>query len=217
MTLELRGDLDDIRCHISRHSLEAAPVYSALSYEWGDPEDAVDILIDGKMFSVRHNLWLFLHSMKVAALQQECSECAQKQTSQLCIDAVCIDQTNTSERNAQVQLMGRMYRDAQEVVIWLGWSEDLRPDVASILRGLLVTHLESNNQRYPRFVSGQFCCTYEFCPVIEENVTQEIWQFLANVCRKSYWTRRWIFQEVLFSKKQFLSSGTTNYLWKQLA
>jgi hypothetical protein len=55
MNLELRGDLDDIRCHVSTHSLEVAPVYSALSCKWGDPEDAVDILMDGKMFSVRHN------------------------------------------------------------------------------------------------------------------------------------------------------------------
>jgi hypothetical protein len=38
----------------------------------------------------------------------------------LWIDALCIDQSNTRERNHQVQLMGRIYAQATCVIAWLG-------------------------------------------------------------------------------------------------
>jgi hypothetical protein len=36
------------------------------------------------------------------------------------IDALCIDQTNLSEREAQVSLMGELFRKATTVIAWLG-------------------------------------------------------------------------------------------------
>lgn len=36
------------------------------------------------------------------------------------IDAVCIDQTNVEERNAQVARMAQVYADATKVYVWLG-------------------------------------------------------------------------------------------------
>jgi hypothetical protein len=38
----------------------------------------------------------------------------------LWIDSICIDQFNIEERNAQVKLMGEIYRGANMVLIWLG-------------------------------------------------------------------------------------------------
>jgi hypothetical protein len=40
----------------------------------------------------------------------------------LWIDALCIDQANTHERQHQVQQMGQIYAKAKEVVVWLGKS-----------------------------------------------------------------------------------------------
>lgn len=36
------------------------------------------------------------------------------------IDAICIDQKNDREKAAQVQRMGRTYKDAKKTIIWLG-------------------------------------------------------------------------------------------------
>ena len=36
------------------------------------------------------------------------------------IDAICIDQENLAERNAQVKLMGKIYSEAACVYVWLG-------------------------------------------------------------------------------------------------
>jgi hypothetical protein len=38
----------------------------------------------------------------------------------LWIDALCINQANIDERNHQVGQMDRIYKDAEEVVIWVG-------------------------------------------------------------------------------------------------
>ena len=132
LKLYLNGDAHDIRCIIITYPLDSKPAYTVLSYEWGDPERTVEILLNGKVFTARHNLGLFLNRMKLAA-QQKCSKCSRGTTALLWIDALCVDQTNTTERNAQVQLMGTIYRDAREVVVWLGWAEDLKAKAAHAL------------------------------------------------------------------------------------
>jgi hypothetical protein len=38
----------------------------------------------------------------------------------LWIDALCIDQTNSTERASQVLLMGDIYSSAKRVIVWLG-------------------------------------------------------------------------------------------------
>jgi len=44
----------------------------------------------------------------------------QKRPLRLWIDAICIDQTNTQERNVQVGLMREIYSVAQRTIIYLG-------------------------------------------------------------------------------------------------
>ena len=43
----------------------------------------------------------------------------------LWIDAICIDQMNTVERNHEVKRMGTIYKMAQRVIVWLGPASDL--------------------------------------------------------------------------------------------
>ena len=46
----------DIRCDFSSVSLDTRPVYKALSYTWGNPNDTVPITLNGKRFAVARNL-----------------------------------------------------------------------------------------------------------------------------------------------------------------
>jgi len=41
-------------------------------------------------------------------------------TRKIWVDAICIDQSSTTERNHQVALMGEVYKLAKRVLIWLG-------------------------------------------------------------------------------------------------
>jgi hypothetical protein len=67
----------------------------------------IEILFDGQPSTVRENLWNFL---------------AQHRTQRgfWWIDALCIDQNSTKERNHQVALMEKIYRNAKLVIAWLG-------------------------------------------------------------------------------------------------
>lgn len=88
------------------------PLYNALSYVWGPPPPQHNILLNGRSFAIRENLWHFL-SDYVAGFWR-------MQDTYWWIDQLCIDQEATSEKNHQVKLMSRIYKNAHLVVSWLG-------------------------------------------------------------------------------------------------
>ncbi|KAF2807949.1 uncharacterized protein BDZ99DRAFT_464850 [Mytilinidion resinicola] len=83
-----------INCELKVVELSGGPIYKALSYTWGAPLPAKNILVEGTSFTVRENLYLFLEASKV------------------------------QERNHQVNFMGQIYKSASEVVAWLGPEAD---------------------------------------------------------------------------------------------
>jgi hypothetical protein len=88
---------------------EAERCYRCLSYTWGEPPEGREILLNNCTFRVRDNLYEFL-----GRAQQSFSN------ENLWIDAVCIDQSNMSERERQVERMDSVYKGATEVLVWLG-------------------------------------------------------------------------------------------------
>lgn len=99
---------------------EAGP-YMCLSYVWGDSHHQTRIRVNDKIHHVRKNLWDFLSYARRTLF-----------STPLWIDALCIDQNNTAERNHQVQQMGRIYSGATTVLIWLGMDQG----VESVLRSV---------------------------------------------------------------------------------
>ncbi|KAF2847954.1 HET-domain-containing protein, partial [Plenodomus tracheiphilus IPT5] len=95
-----------IRCTI-RHTTTAA-IYTCLSYVWGPQEPTRFVTVNGALCEVRENLWQFLHAASSRAVRA------------VWIDALCIDQSHVLERNHQVQQMGAIYSNAQQVITWIG-------------------------------------------------------------------------------------------------
>lgn len=85
------------------------PKYKALSYTWGSELVTKKIMINGKDFEVRCNLWDALVQLRSRTEERS-----------LWIDAVCINQADILERNQQVRFMPHIYSRAQMVLIWLG-------------------------------------------------------------------------------------------------
>src|ERR1700722_6926641 len=54
----------NIRCELCVVSLDTRPVYKALSYTWGDPNDTVPITLNGHRFAVTRNLKKALQSLR---------------------------------------------------------------------------------------------------------------------------------------------------------
>ena len=113
--IQLRSDLSPsghIQCDVRESIINDS--YICLSYEWGTGAPNKLILIGDAAFPVRQNLWDFLE----VARQWH-------QPPWLWIDALCINQSNKKERNHQVQRMGKIYKNAQEVLSWLGNNTDI--------------------------------------------------------------------------------------------
>jgi hypothetical protein len=64
--------------------------------------------VNGQHFLIRKNLFNALLHLRL------------KRPRALWIDAICINQADIQERNAQVSLMAFIYRRATRVVVWLG-------------------------------------------------------------------------------------------------
>ncbi|KAH8724362.1 heterokaryon incompatibility, partial [Phaeosphaeriaceae sp. PMI808] len=84
--------------------------YIATSYTWGKPNATQTVSLNGTDFVVRQNLFDFPQAFSTTKITR---------TKRLGIDQLCIDQTNTRERNHQVTLMPEIYRNSQFVVAWL--------------------------------------------------------------------------------------------------
>ncbi|KAF2259874.1 HET-domain-containing protein [Lojkania enalia] len=98
-----------VQCSTETVSLLDHPQYEALSYVWGDASITQIIYFDGSPFPVTKNLAVALHHLRLPEKPRK-----------IWIDALCINQKNTQERNDQVQMMGDIYRNANPVLIWLG-------------------------------------------------------------------------------------------------
>lgn len=100
----------DIQCRLIQPSLdEARGGYDALSYVWGSRTRSLEIICNDKPFLVTKNCLLALRYLRDP-----------KETRFLWIDAICIDQMSDTERGHQVELMGEIYKFANNVIIWLG-------------------------------------------------------------------------------------------------
>lgn len=81
-----------------------------LSYVWGSPNDVpIVIEVNRRPFKIQPNLNDFL----IVAKEKYPGRA-------FWIDAICIDQSNNSERIHQVQQMGQIYSKAGDVISWLG-------------------------------------------------------------------------------------------------
>jgi hypothetical protein len=125
-TLTLKqGAFDDpIHCTLQTVSLADNPKYTALSYVWGDATERLPIYIDGTLFSATKNLKIALQYIRKADCDQV-----------MWVDAVCINQNDIDERNDQVSLMGKLFSDAEHVIIWLGEADDTTDEMVRIVQG----------------------------------------------------------------------------------
>ncbi|RDW85334.1 hypothetical protein BP6252_02924 [Coleophoma cylindrospora] len=160
---------DPIECRLL-HTELGQKHYEALSYEWGPPShNDPTIVLDGFDIQVRKNLRDALTQIRL-----------EEEDRYIWIDALCIDQANVHERNHQVQLMGRIYRGARKVIVWLGPAKD-NSDFA-------IEMTERINE------------------LTVENITQYRAALLA-LCQRSYWRRVWITQEIHLARNYIIHCG----------
>lgn len=94
---------------LKEYNLDECPKYQALSYAWEGTMRECPIYCDGKV--------LFVTKSCEGALRRLIYG---KSSRLIWVDAICINQQDTQERNQQVSMMGDIYRKAEHVNVWLG-------------------------------------------------------------------------------------------------
>jgi hypothetical protein len=205
-----------IQCRFHIAPLDDNTAFTALSYVWGDATITEEIIVDGNPISVTVNL---ATAIRKAGYHWQSQFPGRASTEfRLWADAACINQNNISERNSQVQLMGKLYTQAELVLSWLGTgSEDEGvPDVAIEALTLIAQNTKE------RDVHDDLCVAW-----LEEhpNFTQasgvdselnKHWAAIQQFFSLQYFQRLWIFQEMVLGRRILFARGTHSIGYDEL-
>ncbi|KAI4945605.1 hypothetical protein J4E91_007948 [Alternaria rosae] len=217
---------EPIRCTLRTSSFDSdPPSYTALSYTWGPKAKPKTIQLNGLCFPVGYNLWSFLEEMRL-----------QKRFRTFWIDAICINQESMQERNHQVQIMRRIYSNAESVSIWLGEADEAstsdtameflekRSAITKIspvtFQGLFQSDVESAKTFTPD----------ELVEQAESFIKLHVWpaqqttfpwsekeaKAISKLYRRRYWSRIWIVQEIVLAREPVVYCGSKKVAWRSL-
>ena len=168
--------------------------YEALSYVWAEIPGETDIFVDGIQHKITANLGQALHQLRYDDRDRL-----------LWVDAVCINQNHSIERGHQVRLMGTVYARASGVLIWLG------PETEDSVQALcdLESLSEDKHFRELSFYGQVDTESGAWTPAPASRVDP-----LENLMKRSYWSRMWVVQEIVRSRKATLLCGSSSIDWK---
>ncbi|KAK1475439.1 HET domain-containing protein [Colletotrichum abscissum] len=189
------GD-DDIRCDIFQAVLEPDDIipYEALSYAWGGIDRTETITASGKWLPVTERLFTALVHLRT------------NETRILWVDAICIDQDNIAERGHQVGQMAGIYRQAEQVLIWLGPGT---PDTVLLMQGLRVLHHDSIRQKSRDDIA--WARTRWQCLQMDKGFSalarDSFPRGLLHMLQQAWFTRIWVLQEVSYARVASICCG----------
>jgi hypothetical protein len=147
----------DLRCSLKESLLDLPAaetrVYNALSYIWGANTGTRPLFCDDKSILITPNCESALRHLRHA-----------RRVVTLWVDAICINQEDLIERAQQVSLMAAIYRQAHEVIIWLGPGSEAITECFSRARvtsfmydSVALTNFERRvGRRYPKLSDKVF-------------------------------------------------------------
>jgi hypothetical protein len=178
---------DEIVCTIRKRKLQDVKQrFFALSYHWGDDEPAYEITLydEGstakKWMDIRYHL-----SNALRALRQEDRDVP------LWVDAICINQEKDSddaerERENQVSIMARIYNSASNTCVWLGNGDQRTDRAMDFIRKLMDLSVSDS------FIDSKH---------------RENWKALADLMTVTWFSRRWVVQEISLARKASIHCG----------
>lgn len=156
------------------------PKYAALSYEWeghvDNSQTLVRCLVNGHETFPRRNLLLALATLRSKLADNNFP---------IWIDAICINQQDTVERENQVRIMADIYSTATQLYAWLGQEQDQ----SSLAIASICDYSET-------FLSTLDCRPWLLSTLGDDRLTNS-WVALIKLLDRSYWRRSWIVQELV--------------------
>jgi hypothetical protein len=186
---------DQVSCTLTIVPIHQCAEYEALSYCWGDPNITEPIIVSGHTLNLTTNLASAIRHLRRT-----------DQPRLMWIDAVCINQADTNERNHQVRQMRQIYQGANEVIVWLG-SDDSLGLCAKEIMAFIRTMGKDKSLHWrlsgPSTVDGEALNIHEL-------------ESLVLLLRSPWWYRVWTVQESLLAKKLTFVCGHEKCLEEDL-
>jgi hypothetical protein len=113
------------------------------------------------------------------------------------VDQLCIDWANEKEVEVQGELIPSIFERAFEVVVWLGEASDDSKTAIDFIPDLLDLTLIDT--------------------LVKEERTPVKWQALINLMDRPYFSRRWMFIELMLAKRCILFCGDDIIDWGNFA
>ncbi|KAK3368839.1 heterokaryon incompatibility protein-domain-containing protein [Lasiosphaeria ovina] len=175
-----------VRCELRHVLLSDNPVFLALSYVWGSQQVTKRITVNDGYMDVTVNP---AHALQHLQLQSA--------TLALWVDAICINQGSTGEKNCQASL----------VLGWLGPAADDSDEAMSILDWLgkeTMIRVRNNGANPKHEAILPDLLSKHHWP--HEKVHQAV-RSVGALFKREWWTRVWILQEVELAKDVLMICG----------
>ncbi|KAF1830397.1 hypothetical protein BDW02DRAFT_582932 [Decorospora gaudefroyi] len=184
--------------------------YAALSYNWGNSENLNTIIIQDdprsrpiksitkvvdavrafheKMLKVKPNLYEALRHLR-----------KEDKMVAMWVDALCINQFDKNEKEEQVSKMAVIYRKAYNVNIWLGSDNPDNP-VSDRAMSFIPKVINLDIQLQETLLTG------------ERHI--EDWASLYELLKWSWFSRRWVIQELALAQEASVHCGKRVIRWE---
>lgn len=145
------------------------------------------------------------------------------------IDAICVDQSNVLERNAQVSIMADVFRAAQSVTVWLGPEDQFTADALAAIEAIspLMALTASNsspeerrawdNISYTDFYDDRWYSRVTEATRLQGSITHHQWLGLLALLSRPWFQRAWVVQELALARQATVICGEQMLHWTRLA
>lgn len=170
----------DVRCSIFHASLSQVPPYEAISYTWGSNEDRQTIPCgpEGASITVTRNCESALRRLRLAT-----------ESRVVWVDAICINQSDIPERNAQVGMMAQIYQKAKRVIVDIGQTSTNSENALSAIQNVSPTTL------------------------YDTMLGIDIRDCVDDLYSRPWFERIWILQEIFMAREAMVMCGTRLVPW----
>lgn len=165
--------------------------YETLSYVWKDGAGTEPIWVEGKAASVTLSLFGALEQLRLVDSERT-----------LWIDAICINQSDASEKTQQVDMMRRIYSQCKQCNIWLGPLGEISLVDARLAIDTLA------------WVAGDMAHRPDFLDDVSRR--RRAAEALTTLLTRPWWMRIWTVQEVILPPQRFIYWGPCKLPWDQL-
>jgi hypothetical protein len=177
--------------------------YEALSYAWGSVDNlSFARIAGGGVCAITHNLAVALRHLRF-----------QDKARLMWIDALCINQDDTAEKNNQVAVMGKIFSFASHVLMWLGPEADRSEEAIRLLENLSkevqIDTRTLEMRPSSQCTSADWADTTCMLPFKAGELTP-----VHALYERPYFKRAWIRQEIVLAKRATVYCGQRQLNWQ---